>query len=289
MLKTLGVINKPGTLDGWQLTSEVVSFCNKNEVEILLDRETCKGFPLTDLNASYALRPEMAEHADVVMVIGGDGTFLGAARDIIDKPIIGVNMGTLGFLTDVSKDNAIAFLQEVLENQYIVESRSILRATVTDENGDEIYSHLAFNDVVVSGEARGKMTNFSVYQDNRRINTQRSDGVIFATPTGSTAYSLSAGGPILSPELPLMTMVSINPHSLGNRPLVLSDESNVRIKPVKDCSLVATCDGASEQVISEGMVLQVRKSNKSVRIMHPSTYDYFEILRNKLGWGGSFI
>lgn len=287
-LRIFGIIHKQGTFMGWQLIKEIIELFREREMEVLLDIDTCEGFPLVDLTAAFVSRGDMAEKADAVIVIGGDGTFLGAARDVVNKPLIGINMGTLGFLTETSPENAIRFLEDILNNRYVEEKRSILRAHIPGLTESEESSGLAFNDVVVTGRRRGKMANFDVLLDDRVINRQRGDGTVFATPTGSTAYALSAGGPILSPELPLISMVSINPHSLGHRPLILSDRSNLCVVSDTD-ELIVSLDGAQEIELSPGQELWIRKSKNSVRIIHPVGYDYYEILRGKLGWGSNFV
>ena len=226
-------------------------------------------------------------NADLVIAVGGDGTILNTARTFVDYniPILGINLGHLGFLADLAVERMTEAVSEILEGKYIKEKRSILFCQV--EKGEQIlYKHLAFNEAVVHRNHIPRMLYFDLYVDGDLVNNQRSDGIIIATPTGSTAYSLSSGGPIVHPSVNAITMVSICPHTMSHRPIVLHGKSEVLIH-VTDSFDRATVsfDGRPSMSKTLGDKLRVRQHDNFAHLIHPKNYDYFKIIRSKLHWG----
>jgi NAD+ kinase len=232
---------------------------------------------------------ELCSRCDLVIVVGGDGTLLRAARTLAPSgaAIVGINLGRLGFLTDISPPDIQTLVGEILEGTYIEESRFLLeRRLGTPERLGE--PALALNDVVVQKWDTARMIEFETYVDDRFVNAQRSDGLILATPTGSTAYALSGGGPLLDTTLNAVLLVPICPHTLSNRPIVISGDSRVEVRLCESdhAHVRVACDGQSNCPIAPGESLFVSKSRHRVRLLHPTGHDHFELLRAKLGWGG---
>ena len=242
--------------------------------------------------ASYLGIPVMQNKAfckaiDIAIVIGGDGTLLKAGRLLSDKniPVIGINLGRLGFLVDISPDDIAKQLSLMLEGEYTLETRSLLYAEVY--RGEKLLGKgIALNDVVLHVRNDIRMIEFTTHIDDHFVNTQRADGIVVATPTGSTAYSLSGGGPILHPGLDAVVLVPICPHTLSNRPIVVSNKSRINIKMCESRNVNArvSFDGQSNINLRAGDHVEIRHKNHQLQIMHPKNYDYYHILRNKLGW-----
>ena len=227
----------------------------------------------------------LAARCDLAVVVGGDGTLLSAARALVDDqvPLVGINLGRLGFLVDISPDRAIESLGSILDGAYVEDRRFLLSAQVGDQP-----PVLALNDVVFHKWNVARMIEFETWVDGILVDAQRSDGIIISTPTGSTAYALSGGGPLLAPSLDAIAMVPICPHTLSNRPLVVhgSCEIAVTVCGRTDPDHVrVTCDGQASTEIAAGDRLVVRKHPRAVRLFHPTDHDHFELLRAKLGWG----
>lgn len=230
---------------------------------------------------------ELGQRAELAIVIGGDGKMLGAARclSLYDIAVIGVNRGNLGFLTDLSPDDAAAQLRDVLQGQYHTEHRFLLDARV-EQNGEIVQRSNAMNEVVLHSDQVAHMVEFEVQVDGQFVFSQRSDGLIVATPTGSTAYSLSAGGPILTPGLDAMTLVPMFPHTLSSRPIVVSGDSVVRILVAPDDQpLHISCDGHLKLPVAADAEIVIQRQQKPLRLIHPLNYNYYHVLRNKLSWG----
>lgn len=230
---------------------------------------------------------EIGAHADLAVVVGGDGNMLGAARVLSQYEIgvIGVNRGNLGFLTDLNPDDVIEPLLEVLQGCYKTEFRYLLSASVTS-SGATTGQNNAINEMVLHSDKVAHMIEFEVYVDNEFMFSQRSDGLIIATPTGSTAYSLSAGGPILTPNLDAMTLVPMFPHTLSSRPIVVDGNSQIRIRVAHDNDpLHISCDGHVTVAVAPGDDITIEKHPRQLRLIHPQNYNYYHVLRNKLKWG----
>ncbi|VAX76624.1 NAD kinase [Serratia symbiotica] len=229
---------------------------------------------------------DIGQRAELAVVVGGDGNMLGAARVLArhDIKVIGVNRGNLGFLTDLVPDNALQELADVLKGKYIDEQRFLLETSVHKEQYQGRIS-TAINEVILHPGKVAHVIEFEVYIDDRFAFSQRSDGLIVATPTGSTAYSLSAGGPILTPTLEAIVLVPMFPHSLSVRPLVINSESTIRLKfPQLENDLEISCDTQISFPIQDGDEVLIRRSHFHLNLVHPIKYSYFNVLNTKLGW-----
>jgi NAD+ kinase len=227
----------------------------------------------------------IGEQADVAVVLGGDGTMLGIARDLAayDVPLIGINFGRLGFITDIALGQMPEVLGEMLAGRYEADRRTLLEGEVIHAGAVVLHTH-ALNDVVVSHGAAGGLVEFTVRVDGISMYNQRADGVILATPTGSTAYALSANGPILHPSLAGLVLVPVAPHTLSNRPIALPDDVEIEIEltEVRDAS--ASFDMQSFSTLAPGDIVRVRRSAHCATLLHPAGYNYFATLRQKLHW-----
>ncbi len=228
---------------------------------------------------------ELAETADLAIVLGGDGTMLSIARQMAphDVPLIGINQGRLGFLTDIPLAQMEATLAAMLAGRFTEERRTLLAAAVVRGNGGHDEA-LALNDVVVNRGAVGSMIECAVEIDGRFVYAMRADGIIVATPTGSTAYALSAGGPILAPELASILLVPVAPHALTHRPIVISDNSTVAITVIGGRDAGVHCDGQAHYTLGDGDRVVVKRAGLRARFLHPENHDYFGMLREKLHW-----
>ncbi len=255
-------------------------------LKVLLDESTAH--QLTSNSMDVASREEIGTRCDLVIVMGGDGTLLNAARTLADFhiPLVGVNMGRLGFLTDISPNDLECRLGEILKGNYTQEERCLLQCTI-ERDGEIINASDAFNDVVVHKWEGARMIEVDTFVDGHFVNTVHSDGLIVSTPTGSTAYALSGGGPLMMPTLNAMVLVPICPHTLSNRPIVIGGDSVVEIIVSENArsAAQATCDGQINLGLIPGDRITIRKKERPVRLIHPLDHDHFHILRAKLGWG----
>ena len=231
---------------------------------------------------------EIGQAADLVIVIGGDGNMLGIARKLAkyQVPLIGINRGNLGFLTDIAPQSAFEQLHSCLERgEFIIEERFLLEAKI-EQNGKIIEANNALNEVVVHSSQIARTIDFEVCIDGKFAFSQRSDGLIISTPTGSTAYSLSAGGPILTPNLNAIALVPMNPHSLSSRPLVVDGDSiiSLRFAQYNQPNLVVSCDSQQLLPFSADERIIVQKSPDTLKLLHLTDYNYFNVLGSKLGW-----
>lgn len=276
---TIGLIGKQGDPGVAGTAHALRDFLERNGRAVLLDEG------LSDTEACG--RAELVQRADLIVVIGGDGTLLGAARSLAghDVPLVGVNLGRLGFLVDISPHEVTERIGEILDGRYIEERRFLLHMEVL-RAGSVIMQSDALNDVVLHKGCVARMIEFDTQVDGRDLYTQRSDGLIVATPTGSTAYALSGGGPILHPSLDAIVLVPICPHTLSNRPIVVSADSKVRIIVRDGHALPAqiTCDGQIGVDLQVGDEVLVQRRGHPVRLLHIEAHDYFDLLRAKLGW-----
>jgi len=231
---------------------------------------------------------QLADHADLIIAVGGDGSMLRAARVAVEagKPLLGINRGRLGFLADVSPSEDFGPLDNVISGQYDSEMRMLLDAQVLSADGVHNCG-IALNDVVVKRQDTGRLLEFKSYVDDRYVNTHGGDGFIVATPTGSTAYALSCGGPIVAPGLDALVLAPICPHTLSDRPIVIPGTSITHLQLGDDDADSATvsCDGEVTGRIEAGDRLRVAVADRHVELIHPTGYDYYGILRSKLHWG----
>lgn len=228
------------------------------------------------------------ETADIAIVVGGDGTMLDVARRVapLNIPVAGVNLGRLGFLVDIQREEMHTTLQHILRGKYREERRIMLRAEIFRDN-ESIHQSEAFNDIVVSKGELARLIEFESLVDDYHVNTARADGIIIATPTGSTAYALSADGPILHPTLEAITMVPICPHTLSNRPLVINSDSTVRIRMLDtgNQNSYVSFDGQSSIRLQDGDSVDIGMAEHRVRLLRPLEHSHYDVLRAKLGWG----
>jgi NAD+ kinase len=230
----------------------------------------------------------LADDIDLIVAVGGDGTMLHAARLAAPRgvPVLGVNRGRLGFLADIGPADLRDRVDEILTGRYVRDQRAMLQATLSFAKGPGRTSH-ALNDVVLQKWQTGRMLDFETWIDGRYVNTHGGDGLVIATATGSTAYALSCGGPILYPELDAVVLAPICPHTLSDRPIVVRSSSRIEVRLVErpDTRAQIICDGVSLGEITPGEALVVSKASQSVTLLHPADHDYYRILRSKLRWG----
>ena len=281
--QTVAVVGKHGATGAVASLTELVDFLKQNGHNVVLETETAQAFPDGDVLAMTAA--EIGQHADLAIVVGGDGTVLGIARQLapFSVPLIGINQGRLGFMTDIPQERMLPLLAAMLAGELESEQRSLLSGTVT-RDGQRIFEEVAVNDIVVSRGAGSGMVELRVEVDGHFMYNQRSDGLIVATPTGSTAYAMSAGGPIMHPELGGIVLVPIAPHALSNRPIVLSDHCEIVIELAsgRDCSV--NFDMQSLTSLHQHDRIIVRRSAHTITFLHPKGWSYYDTLREKLHW-----
>ena len=284
--KTVAIIAKPDGQGVRAPLTALVELLNRRGVKVRLDAHTAQFTtakpdevtPRESLDALIA-------GTDLAIAVGGDGTMLGVARVAARHgvPLVGVNLGHLGFLTDISADVATETFSNLLDGKFNEEQRILLEADIS-RDGESLFSSVALNDVVVSRGAMGTMIEFAVEVNGEFVYSARADGLIIATPTGSTAYALSSGGPILQPGLPAISLVPISPHTLSNRPIAISSTSEVRVKLLRGLNARVNFDVQSYFDLANDDVVQVRAHAKPLRLLHPHGYSYFAMLRTKLHW-----
>lgn len=281
--KTIAITGKQSSPDVAVLILNLAKHLARLNFEVVLDHLTSS--QLTGHGYRVMTFQEIGEQVDLVIVMGGDGTMLNVARLLVNYnvPLIGVNQGRLGFLTDLSIDSMYETLDAVLDGQYIEESRMLLCARV-ERNGSNLFSSLAFNDVVLHRGINNGMIEFEVRINDEYVYTLRSDGLIIATPTGSTAYALSAGGPILYPGLDLIELVPICPHTLSNRPIVVAPDASIEVtmRCVQDVHV--NCDSHTSFDLKQTDKIMVQRFPKAVTLLHSKQHSYYRMLREKLGW-----
>ena len=231
----------------------------------------------------------IGERADLVIAIGGDGTLLYAARLVARHgvPLLGINRGRLGFLTDVMPQDMISSVDAALQGRLEADHRPLLAAHLYGVDGTVVTEALALNDVVLQKVATGRMVDFETQVDGHYVNTHAGDGMVVASATGSTAYALSCGGPIVEPHLDVLVMAPICPHTLSDRPIVVSGRSIIEITLIErpDTRAQVTCDGAVIGELRPGGRLQVQSARERITLLHPAGHDYYRLLRSKLHWG----
>lgn len=281
-MNKIGLISKTGHPESLRLLKELLPWLRKNGCEVFVDHESAAA-----LNMEGHQRSQIPAMVDCIIVLGGDGTMLSVSRLVGEKglPILGVNIGGLGFLTAVHKDEVFKILEKVIGGQCPVEERMMLTAGVL-RHSECIAEYMVVNDVVVNKGALARIIDLETYIDNKYIATFKADGLIVSTPTGSTAYALSAGGPIVYPTLNSIILAPICPHTLTNRPIVLPDHVCIDIvmKSMNE-DVFLTVDGQVGFSLRKNDVVQVRKSPFKARFFIPCERDYFNILRTKLKWG----
>ena len=266
-----------------QSMEDIAHFLHAQGCEVMFEHDTAHnmgitGYPMVDVAGIGA-------HCDLALVVGGDGTMLGISRKLahMGVPLIGINQGRLGFITDIPYGNFAATLAPMLRGEYEEDHRSLMHGRVM-RDGHCVFDALAMNDVVVNRGATSGMVELRVEVDGHFVANQRADGLIVATPTGSTAYALSAGGPLLHPSIPGWVLVPIAPHTLSNRPIVLANTMEIAIELVDGRDASANFDMQSLASLLHGDRIVVTRSKHQVRFLHPKGWSYFDTLRQKLHW-----
>lgn len=281
-MKKIGIICKTGRPEPIEILKLLIPRLREKGAVLFVDPEAAQ-----TLNMDGCLRSEMPYLTDVLLVLGGDGTMLSAARLVCEKgtPILGINLGGLGFITEFQREETAEAIERLLSDDCATEDRLMLTAAVF-RHGEKIAEYTALNDVVINKGALARIVELETSVNRGYVTTFRSDGLIVSTPTGSTAYSLSAGGPILYPALENILLTPICPHTLTNRPIVLPDNAEIEIilrSHVEDVFL--TMDGQVGYSLSQNDRIVVRKSPFKTRLLMPCRRDFFQILRTKLRWG----
>lgn len=281
--KTVALVGKFQAAGISQTLLDLADCIVRRGYQVVFEQETAQNVGITQFPTLAS--DELAKSADVAVVLGGDGTMLGIARQLAGKaiPLIGINLGRLGFMTDIALGEMQAVLPAMLAGQYERESRTLLEARVL-RNGEIVFEGVAFNDVVVNRSGISGMVELGVSVDGFFMYNQRSDGLIVSTPTGSTAYALAAGGPILHPTLSGMVLVPIAAHSLSNRPIVLPQQAEVVIEIAGGRDVVVSFDMQSLTEMLPGDQIVVRRASQTVTFLHPIGYNYYATLRKKLHW-----
>nr|BAD22564.1 ATP-NAD kinase [Sphingomonas sp. A1] len=287
VFKTVALLGKYQSSEAAEALGRLEAYLAAQGMTVWIEADTAKAVG-TIGSATAVSFEQIGEEADLAIVVGGDGTLLSAARRlaVYNVPLVGINQGRLGFLTDIGRDEMIQRVGEILAGQYLRERRMLLDAEVL-RGGQHVFHTVALNDVVLSRGESGRMIEFDLHVDGEYIYSQRSDGMIVATPTGSTAYALSANGPLLHPRLAGIVLVPLLPHGLTYRPLALAQESVVElvISPGYDARI--HFDG---QTLFEAHPLdriRLRRSALHVTLLHPEGYSYFAVLREKLHWSAA--
>jgi NAD+ kinase len=290
VIERVGVVAKSHLKAAGSHLSEIATWLRARGVEPVFDPETAALAP-DARDVSTADKDDLPGRVGMILVLGGDGTLLGMAARIAKAgshiPILGVNFGGLGFLTEVTLPELYPSLESAIDGSAPIDERMTLRADIL-RDGTRVEERIVLNDVVVTHGALSRIINLSVMADGHLITRVRADGLIVSSPTGSTAYNLSAGGPILHPHVDALVITPIAPHTLANRPLVVPGTTEVRIEPDLEGSrddVYVTCDGQFGFPSKPGDVVIVRRAERPLRLIQATRRSYFEVLREKLKWG----
>src|SRR6266567_3084762 len=280
-IKRIGITSKPKKMEIRQIVPALMEWLREREIEVCMDRETAATLEASERSWT---RNEIPNHADLIVVLGGDGTLLATARALNRRPvpILAVNLGGLGFLTVITKEELYPALETILAGNFKSDRRVQIEAEVV-RSDEVISSFLALNDVVLNKGAIARILDFDVWVNGEFVSTYKSDGLIVCTPTGSTAYSLAAAGPIVVPSVEAFIVTPICAHTLSNRPIVLPDSAKVEIavKSHRE-SVYLTVDGQVGIAVRSDDIVRVKKAGSCVELIRPAHENYFEILRQKL-------
>jgi len=284
--RTAAVIGKFARREDTGQLTELARFLAARGLGVLVERHTHEC--LADDTLEPADFERIGREADIAVVVGGDGTLLTVARELAAHgvPLAGINRGRLGFTTDIAMGSMLPALEQILDGNYTAEDRTLLEANVS-RKGQTLCRSLAFNDVVASRGVQGGMIEFRVMVDDEFAYELRADGLIVSTPTGSTAYALSSGGPIVHPSVAGLILVPVSPHTLSNRPIVVGNDSRIDVVLLHSTRGSGYFDGRDHHTLLAGDHLSVTTAPARVRLLHPDGYSYFRTLREKLGWSGS--
>ncbi len=283
MIKNIGIFAKKSHPEVKNIISQILIFLQKRDINVLIENDIAYDFP----NIRVTEREDIPEKSDMIIVFGGDGTLLSVSRvnKVTDIPILAVNLGGLGFLTEIRVEEIKDVLGKVLAGDFDVEKRMMFDVQLIKNNNEKIESFIALNDVVVNKGALSRMIDLDTYVNDMFLNLYKVDGLIISTPTGSTGYSLSAGGPIIYPSLKLVAITPICPHTLTNRPIILDDENEIGVRLKSGDDVFLTMDGQVGVKMDIGDKIKVCKSDKSITLIKSPFRNYFEVLKEKLKWG----
>lgn len=288
--QTIALIGKANHDGADKTVRALLALLERKNLNIVIEEKLAAS--LANTQHSAAKIEEIGEKADLAIVVGGDGNMLGAARVLskYDVAVIGVNRGNLGFLTDLNPEDFERSLLEVLAGEFQTEYRFLLNTEI-HRHGEVKSTNTAMNEAVLHPGMVAHMIAFEVLVNNEYVFQQRADGLIVSTPTGSTAYSLSGGGPILTPDLDAICLLPMFPHTLSARPIVIAADSEVRLRIMEnnDKQLTVSCDGHINMLVMPGDEVVIRKSPHRLRLVHPKSYNYFNVLRSKLGWSSKLF
>jgi NAD+ kinase len=282
----IGITGKPDSQAANETITALISLLKTLNKSIYLPRRNTDGIDTDGLTIVPFI--ELGKHCDLVIVVGGDGSMLKTARRLVDShvPLLGINRGHLGFLTDIRPTELHSRIPPILNGEYTLENRFLLHADVYRDD-KIIGSSTGMNDVVLYPGEIARMIAFELYVDDKFVYSQRSDGLIVSTPTGSTAYALSAGGPIIATETESVVLVPICPHTLTSRPIALNRKRVIDIVISKTDPITPqlSCDGQEIISLMPGDRIRIQEHSTEIQLIHPLDYDYFELLRSKLSWG----
>jgi NAD+ kinase len=287
-MKTVGILARPGLREAGPVVQELAAWLGARGVHVCLEQGTAalSSVPVSD-SCSASSGREMASRSEALVVLGGDGTLLAASR-LLDRsiPVLGVNFGSLGFLTEITLAELYPTLEALLAGRFEQEHRRLLRAEVRRQGHEPVTADV-LNDVVITKAGPSRIIEIDVTVDGLFVSSFRADGMIVSSPTGSTAYNLAAGGPILHPTLPAVVVTPICPHMLTNRPLVLSDESRVqvRLRSARDVEVYVALDGQETFAFADGDFVLITGSPRRLQLVKAPGRDYYQVLRSKLKWG----
>ena len=280
----IGIVAKPHSTNFAATLEEVLTWLRARGCEIIVEDSIVQTVKLKEVVT--ATREKLAELVDVIVVFGGDGTMLSVARSIQGRatPILGVNMGSLGFLTEITLDELYPTLEQLLEGKHTIDRRSMLKIEVLSTNGS-VRTYHALNDAVINKGAVARIISMDAFINEDFIANFPADGMIISTPTGSTAYSLSAGGPVLYPTLDSVVLTPICSHTLTNRPLVIPAENSIRVVVKSGEDVMLTVDGQVGVALKEGEEIRCSQSDYRIELIQPGNKGFFDVLREKLKWG----
>lgn len=285
--RTIALVGRYHSLEIAESLRRLAEYLYERGVTVFIERETAEHIgKQVDLSRWVTCGfNDIGAHADLAIVLGGDGTMLNAARRLARYcvPLVGVNQGRLGFMTDISRQDMLTCMDDLLDGRFLPEERMLLSAEVL-RDGKEIAENMALNDVVMDKGAIGRMIELELFIDGEFIYNLRSDGLIVSTPTGSTAYSMSAGGPILHPTLTGIALVPLCPHALTNRPIIVNDDADIELRLTNAADGRVHFDGQVALDLQRGDCVRLRRSEYTIRFLHPPGYSYFAMLRQKLQW-----
>lgn len=283
-MKRIGIVAKTDRPEARPMLAGLLKWCAEAGIEAVLDKETA--VLASDAAAAVVSKPDLPAHADVLLVLGGDGTLLSVARLVGDLgvPILGVNLGGLGFLTAITADEMYPALEALRRGDLVIDERIMLAARVTRQ-GERLTDYVALNDVVITKSAVSRIITLGVAVEGQFATGYRADGLIISTPTGSTAYSLSAGGPIVFPTMDAMVLTPICSHTLTNRPIVLPGTQVLTVTLETDQDVMLTLDGQVGFALKWGDTVEIRRAASRTRLLRLPQKHFFTVLRTKLKWG----